>query len=165
MQRVMAKVAALSLLALAFPAGVAVASRASAFNWRTRGSTIACRVAEGIPGTAFDPGTQAQLDGRWPGLVCASGGMLRLYRGTTEPLVGEHDVQLGEGRTGRAQPIHYGDLSQPYTFASSQRFATISPGTSWAREGITCTVKPDSIRCVNVTGHGFTMGPAHVRIF
>jgi hypothetical protein len=164
MQRMMLKVAALSLLATTFAPGVADGSP-SALNWATRGATIACRIAEGIPGTAFDPGTQAQLDGRWPGLVCAAGGSLRLYRGTNEPLVGKFNVQLGEGRTGRARPIHYGESSQPYAFASSQRFFTVSPGMKWVRDGITCSVKAQSIRCVNAAGHGFTMTPTHLGTF
>jgi hypothetical protein len=148
--------ALVSLLVLvAHPAGPA-ASASHAANWGTDRQQVVCGIAGGIRGTAFDPGAQAQLNGRWPGLQCAAAGIPRPRQGVGDPF-----VQLGQGQTGHARLV---DLSEG-DLVSGAPYAELAAGTTWKRDGITCTVHVASVRCTNSAGHGFAIAPGHVHLF
>jgi len=125
-------------------------------NWGTHGLQVVCGVAADIAGTAFDPGAQSELNGRWPGLQCMAAGIPRPRQG-----VGDPAVQLGQGQTGRARLV---DVSQD-NLVSSAAYVELASGTTWKRDGITCAVHTASVRCTNSVGHGFTMTPGHVHLF
>lgn len=144
-----------ALLLAAHPAGSS-ASDSRASNWGTHGQQVVCGVAADIAGTAFDPGTQAPLNGRWPGLQCMAAGIPRPRQG-----IGDPAVQLGQGETGRARLV---DVSED-ELVSSGPYVELASGTTWKRDGITCAVHAASVRCTNSVGRGFTMAPGHVHLF
>lgn len=125
-------------------------------NWATSGQQVVCGIAAGIAGTEFDPGTQAPLDGRWPGLQCQAAGIPHPRSG-----IGDPAVQLGQGRAGRARLV---DISQD-DLISSGAYVELAAGTMWKRYGITCALHTASVRCSNAAAHGFTMSPGHVHLF
>jgi hypothetical protein len=143
------------LLAVAYPS-IARAVASHVANWGTRGQKVVCGVTAAVPGTAFDPGTQAPLNGNWPGLQCMAAGIPRPRQG-----VGDPAVQLGQGRVGRARLV---DVSQD-ELVSSGPYVELAPATTWKRDGITCAVHTASVRCTNSVGHGFTISPGHVHLF
>ncbi len=135
--------------------GTAIASISNAANFSTRGEAVLCGVANGIEGTALDPGTGAPLDGLWLGLQCQTTGIPRGQG------VGDPAVQLGQGRSGRVRLV---DISQD-DLISDAPFAALAPGAQWRRYGIACTLSATSIHCTNGPGYGFTLSPGHVRLF
>ncbi len=136
--------------------GAAGAFPSHAVNWSTRSARIVCGVTGRVHGTRLDPGTGVELDGLWPGLQCSTPGIPRPRRGIGDPF-----VQLGQGRTGRAQIV---DESQD-DLVSGAPSVTLAPGSTWKRYGILCAVRAASIRCTNSAGRGFRMSPGHVRLF
>jgi len=155
MKRTVPRAACLSVLAAMLSPSGATASTSNAVNWSTQGEAVVCGVAEGIEGTALDPGTRAPLDGLWPGLQCQTTGIPH-GRG-----IGDPAVQLGQGRAGRTRLV---DISQD-DLVSDAPFVTLKQGSVWKRYGLACGVKVTSIRCTNGPGYGFTMSPGHVHLF
>jgi hypothetical protein len=137
-----------------YPAS-AYASTSHVSNWETRGARVLCGVTR-VWGTAFDPGTQAPLDGYWPGVECSAAGIPQPRHGVGDPF-----VKLGQGRAGRVRLV---DESED-DLTSGSPFVVLAPGSSWGREGITCLVGGRSIRCANSAGHGFLISPRHARLF
>jgi hypothetical protein len=134
----------------------AVARASHTSNWSTSGAQVVCGIVPAVPGTAFDPGVQAPLNGRWPGLQCSAAGIPRPRQGVGDPF-----VQLGQGRSGRARLV---DESQD-DLSSSAPFKRLAPGSTWSADGIVCAVRSGSVRCTNSAGHGFTLASGHVRLF
>ena len=155
MKRAVRRAACGLMVASMLSPGGAGASTSSAVNWSTQGEAIVCGVAEGIEGTALDPGTGAQLDGLWPGLQCQTTGLPPVHS------IGDPAVQLGQGRAGRARLV---DISQD-DLLSDTPFLRLPQGSGWKRYGISCAVGATSIRCSNESGYGFTMSPGHVHLF
>ena len=130
------------------------AAPSHAINWQTQGREVVCGITE-VHGTAFDPGTGAPENGRWPGLQCSAPGIPRAPRGIGDPF-----VQLGQGVAGRARLV---DLSQD-DLISDEAFVPLRAGSTWSRYGIRCHVATNAIACANGFGHGFTLAPGHVRL-
>jgi len=126
-----------------------------AVNWQTRSGTVACGVAQ-VYGSAADPATGVQLDGRWPGLQCSAPRIPRVSHGIGDPF-----VQLGQGAAGRARLV---DLSQD-DLVSGRPPGRLAPGSTWARYGIVCHISASAVSCDNGAGHGFTLSPGHVRLY
>lgn len=143
-----------ALIAMIAPSA-ASASTSHILNWSTDGAAVVCGVAEGVEGTVVDPGTRGPLDGLWRGLQCQAAGIPHGQG------VGDPTVQLGQGRAGRARLV---DISQD-DLVSAAPYGALAPGSVWARYDIACTVAGTSVRCANGAGYGFTLSPAHVRIF
>jgi len=155
MKRTVPRAACLCVLAAMLLPSAATASTSNAVNWSTQRETVVCGVADGIEGTALDPGTGAPLDGLWPGLQCQTTGIPHGQG------IGDPAVQLGQGRAGRARLV---DISQD-DLVSDAPFIVQEPGSVWKRDSIACTVDVTSIRCSNGPGYGFTMSPGHVHLF
>lgn len=147
-----ALVAAVALLALP------VAARASshAVNFQTKAADVDCGIAALVPGTELDPGTGAPLNGDYPGLQCSAVGIPKPKHGIGDPF-----VQLGQGHAGRARLV---DESQD-DLISSVYPATLAPGSTWKRYGITCSLSASSVRCTNGTRHGFKISTGHLSLF
>ena len=61
---------------------------------------------------------------------------------------------IGLNRTGRARLMCVGDT------AYDPRARVLAYGTSWSRNGFTCTSRMTGLRCTNLSGHGFTLSRA-----
>jgi hypothetical protein len=144
------------MVAIGLSPAAAMGFSSRAANWSTRGSVVVCGIALGVPGTAIDPGTQAQLEGLWPGLQCSTPDMPRPRNGVGDPF-----VQLGQGRSGRARLVA---ISQD-DLASATPYVPLRPASTWKRDGITCTVGATSVRCTNSARHGFTLSPGRLHRF
>lgn len=150
----LAAIGALAATALSPTSAVAESSHAS--NWETAGGQVACGIAGRVPGTEIDAATHTPLNGSWPGLQCSARGIPRPAQGVGDPF-----VQLGQGRSGRARVV---DESQD-DLLSGAPFSPLAPGTSWRRDGISCAVGANLVRCTNAVGRGFTLSPGHLRLF
>jgi hypothetical protein len=146
------------LVAAALLALVAAAAQGAsqAVNFQTKTADVVCGVAGYVPGTEFDAGTQAELDGNYDGLQCSAEGLPLSKNG-----VGDPAIQLGHGSSGRARLVY---TSQD-NYISDARFVTLAPGSTWKRFDITCTLTASSVRCVNANGHGFTLSTDHHKLF
>jgi hypothetical protein len=144
---------AVSVLVVA-PAAAQASSRA--VNFQTKTATVVCGIAAGIPGTEFDPGTEAQLDGDYLGLQCDAMGLPTSKHGDGDPV-----VQLGQGHDGRAKLVY----SSGDNYVSDAKFVTLAPGSTWRRDNIACKLSASSVRCTNDAGHGFTLATGHLRTF
>lgn len=146
---------AAGLIAVAGP-GVAAASggQSHATNFQTASGTVECGIAL-VRGTHFDAGTGTEVTALWPGLQCAAAGIPRAPGSN----VGDPFVQLGQGRAGRARIV---DLSQDDLIYNRDP-RTLSAGTTWTRDGITCAIHSSTIACRNSSGHGFTLGAGTLR--
>lgn len=133
----------------------AYGSGSHAANWQTHDRSVQCGLAE-VDGTGVDQGTGAPLNGRWPGLQCSAPGIPR-PRGR----VGDPFVQLGQGRAGRATLV----LESQDDLIANGAPATLAPGSTWRRDGITCSVLASSISCHNAFAHGFTLSRGHLRLY
>jgi hypothetical protein len=56
---------------------------------------------------------------------------------------------IGINRTGRAYVVCHGDT------ALDPRAPVLRYGTTWRRNGFTCTSRTTGLRCTNASGHGF----------
>ena len=50
------------------------------------------------------------------------------------------------------------------TFATD-KIETLSPGSTWSRRSVTCTVAEKTVTCKNRSKHGFTIGHGHYKSF
>ncbi len=139
---------------VALPAAAEASSHA--VNFQTRTADVVCGIVASVPGTRPDSGTGAPLNGDYPGLQCSAAGIPKPRHGIGDPF-----VQLGQGRAGRARLV---DESQD-DLISSANFATLTPGSTWKRYGIACTLAAYSVRCTNGTGHGFTISTGRLSLF
>jgi hypothetical protein len=128
----------------------------NAVNFQTKSADVLCGIVASIPGTEFDPGTGAQLNGDYPGLQCSAEGIPKPKQGFGDPF-----VKLGQGQAGRAMLV---DESQD-ELISDANFVTLAPGSTWRRYGITCTLSESSVRCTNSAGHGFEISTGHLSLF
>lgn len=127
-----------------------------AVNFQTQAADVVCGVVAAVPGSKLDPGTGAPLDGSYPGLQCSAAGIPKPRQGIGDPF-----VQLGQGSAGHARLV---DESQD-DLISDANPATLPPGSSWWRYGITCRLTASSVRCANESGHGFQISTGHLRLF
>ncbi len=146
---------ALVLAMTLLPAAESASSPSSTLNWSTQGEAVVCGVAEGIQGTAPDPGAGAPMNGLWRGLQCQATGLPHA------PGIGDPAVQLGQGRAGRARLV---DISQD-DLVSDTEYLALAPGSLWNGYGIACTVNATSVRCTNDAGYGFTLSPGQLHLF
>jgi len=147
-----ANVAALLAL-VAWPTSAVASSHVA--NWNAPNNEVGCGITE-VFGTQIDAGTQAPLNGLWPGLQCSAPGIPR-----APSKIGDPVVQLGQGRAGRARLVNE---SQDDLIVNTPA-VKLPAGSTWRRYGITCAVHPASIRCTNSVGHGFTMSVGHIHLF
>jgi hypothetical protein len=141
-------------LAVALPSTASASSHA--VNFQTKTADVVCGIVASVPGTQFDPGTDAQLNGDYPGLQCSAAGIPKPKHGIGDPF-----VHLGQGRAGRAKLV---DESQD-DLISDANFVTLASGSTWERYGITCKMTASSVRCTNGAGHGFKISTGHLRLF
>jgi hypothetical protein len=149
-----ALLAAIALLPPLLPAAAQASSRA--INFQTQTADVVCGIAASVPGTEFDPGTGAPLNGDYPGLQCSAAGIPKPKRGIGDPF-----VQLGQGRAGRAKLV---DESQD-DLISPANPVTLTSGSTWKRDGIACSLAASTVRCANGTGHGFEISTGHLVLF
>ena len=147
---VLVAVAALAIL----PAAAEASSHA--VNFLTKTADVVCGIVAAVPGTEFDPGTGASLNGNYPGLQCSAAGIPKPKHGIGDPF-----VQLGQGRAGRARLV---DESQD-DLVSSADPVTLAPGSTWKRDGIACRLTASSVRCTNGAGRGFKISTGHLSLF
>lgn len=141
-------------LVVALPATASASSHA--VNFQTKTTDVLCGIVASVPGSRFDPGTDAQLEGNYPGLQCSAEGIPKPKHGFGDPF-----VQLGQGLAGRAELV---DESQD-DLISDANFVTLAPGSTWKRSGITCKLTASLARCTNGTGHGFKLSTGHLSLF
>jgi hypothetical protein len=141
-------------LALALPTTAGASSHA--VNFQTKTADVVCGIAASVPGSEFDPGTDAQLHGDYPGLQCSAEDIPKPKHGIGDPF-----VQLGQGQAGRARLV---DESQD-DLISDANFMTLAPGSTWKRYGIACKLTESLVRCTNGTGHGFKISTGHLSLF
>jgi len=154
-QSVWRRLVILAGLAIFVPLLTSSSAWAASPNWQTKDDNVVCEVTY-VFGTAVDPGTQAPLNGDWPGLQCSAGGVPRPKHGIGDPF-----VQLGQGQAGRAKVV---DESQNDLIFYSP-FITLSPGTTWRRGGISCHIRASQVRCSNAFGHGFALSTGRLKLF
>jgi hypothetical protein len=143
-----------AVVSLACAAAAQASSHAS--NFQTTSGEVACGVARSVPGSELDPGTGASLDGDYPGVQCSAPGIPKPARGIGDPF-----VQLGQGAAGRAR---LRDESQD-ELVSDAAPKTLARGSTWRRDGITCTLTASRVRCANSAGAGFAISPGHLVLF
>lgn len=142
--------------ALSFVAIVGLAASSHAINFQTSKRDVLCGIAMRVPGSRLDAGTGVALGGDYPGLQCAAAGIPKPRQGIGDPF-----VQLGQGRAGRARIVN----ESQDDLVSGASPATLASGSRWQRDGISCTLTANSVRCTNAGGHGFELRTGHVTLF
>ncbi len=128
-------------LAVSAATAVAAGGSSSALLWQNKTGSVACGLKSGGP-VAKAP------------LICSSKGIPRKPHGGP---VGDPFVQLG--KTGKPQLELFSQNEY-----RTKKIATLANGTSWSRNGVTCSVGK-TVTCKNTQGHGFTIGNGKYKHF
>jgi hypothetical protein len=141
----MSRLASLAVLGglAVFAAPAFAASGAShATLWQNQGKTMDCGIELPVISRKF--------------VLCSAMGIPRPPH--SNPNEGDPFVQIAA--KGRPQLI----LISQDTFATD-KIETLSPGSTWSRRSVTCTVAEKTVTCKNRSKHGFTIGHGHYKSF
>ncbi len=126
---------------VAAPVAVATTNTSHALLFQNQAHTMDCGVKAPLPHH------QASL------VLCSAGGIPR-----PKGPVGDPFVQIG--RQGRPKVV----LVSQNDFETSN-IATLKPGATWSRLGVTCKVSSKTVTCKNGSKHGFTIGNGKYKPF
>lgn len=127
---------------IAAPVAVAKTTTSHALLFQNQARTMDCGVKTPLPHH------QASL------VLCSAGGIPRPKGGG----VGDPFVQIGRHGKPRLVLVSQNDFE-------TSKIATLKPGATWSRLGVTCKVSSKTVTCKNASKHGFTIGNGKYKSF
>ncbi len=138
-------IALAAILAIAAPAAVSLAattSHAKLFQTKSKSKGATCGIMIHAP----------KKPAKW--ILCEANGVPKAKNGVGDPFV-------RISKTGKPQLI----LISQASFVGKHA-KTLGPGSKWSSLGVTCSIlTKTTIKCSNMSGHGFKTGDGHYKAF